>query len=57
VPCKPSTPTSLLFEEKPETLHVIMAKPKVLSISYPEWAGEDYMKEFKADFDLHVSQV
>lgn len=32
-----------------------MAKPKVLSISYPEWAGEDYMKEFKADFDLHVS--
>ncbi|KAI0151427.1 D-isomer specific 2-hydroxyacid dehydrogenase [Pestalotiopsis sp. NC0098] len=29
-------------------------KPRVLSISYPEWAGEDYMRDFEAAFDLHV---
>ncbi|KAH7024342.1 glycerate-and formate-dehydrogenase [Microdochium trichocladiopsis] len=29
-------------------------KPRVLSISYPEWAGEDYMKDFESQFELHV---
>ncbi|KAK4950084.1 hypothetical protein LTR10_011061 [Elasticomyces elasticus] len=28
-------------------------RPKVVSISYPKWAGEDYMKAFERDFELH----
>lgn len=30
-------------------------RPKVLSISRPSWAGEEYLKEFESEFDLHVS--
>ncbi|KAL2205991.1 putative 2-hydroxyacid dehydrogenase [Sarocladium strictum] len=33
-----------------------MGKPKVLSISYPEWAGEEYMKDFESKFDLHSQE-
>ncbi|KAF9891254.1 hypothetical protein FE257_004818 [Aspergillus nanangensis] len=29
-------------------------KPKVVSISYPTWAGKEYMQEFESKFDLHV---
>ncbi|KAK5692699.1 hypothetical protein LTR17_025355 [Elasticomyces elasticus] len=28
-------------------------RPKVISISYPKWAGEEYMKTFERDFELH----
>lgn len=30
-------------------------KPRVVSIGYPKWAGEDYMRAFEAEFDLHAS--
>jgi hypothetical protein len=34
---------------------ITTAKPKVVSITYPSWAGKDYMTEFEKNFDLHVS--
>lgn len=33
----------------------VKAKPRVVSIGYPKWAGQDYMKAFEAEFELHVS--
>ncbi|EXJ82088.1 hypothetical protein A1O1_08157 [Capronia coronata CBS 617.96] len=29
-------------------------KPKVVAISSPKWAGEDYLKEFEKKFEVHV---
>ncbi|EXJ84040.1 hypothetical protein A1O3_04707 [Capronia epimyces CBS 606.96] len=29
-------------------------RPRVLSITYPSWAGEEYLGEFESKFDLHV---
>lgn len=32
----------------------MQAKPRVLAIVSPEYAGEDYIAAFKAEFDLEV---
>ena len=43
------------FKHTKPILIMATSKPKVMAISSPRWAGEDYMKEFEAKFDLHVS--